>query len=866
MIRPAAVIAALGLATRLARRELRAGLGGFRVFIASIALGVAAIAAVGSLADTMRASIATEGSVILGADISFSLIHRRATADERAWLATLGQVSEVATLRAMARREGPRQPTAAGSPPVSSDVLVEVKAVDPAYPLYGTVAADGLSDAEATGATKGPGDWRQGLDPARSGLPGALVERALLSRLGVSVGDTVALGAGKVVIAGVITSEPDKIGGGIGFGPRLMLATASLATTGLAEAGSLTRWTYRVKLAGSTPTAARLAAIRAEADSRFPQAGWEIRDAQDAAPGLSANIRNFAAFLTLVGITALTVGGVGVANAVAAFVERKRETIAVLKSLGASGGLAVAVAALQVAFVTAVGVVLGLLGGVALAAIALYFLADLLPVAPLDSLHPLQLLLAAAYGCLTAVVFVLWPLGLAHDLRPTLLFRDEVEPAKTRPRPAYLASLALAVAVLAGLALATAPDVTLAASYIAALAGIFVVLRLIAVLVAVLARRLPRPRRMEARLALANLHRPGNATASVLLSLGLGLTLTVALGLIEVNLRGQLGAQVSSAAPSFFFLDVAKRDLDGFSNLIARDAPAATLERVPMLRGRIAELHGLRADRWQGSARAAFLLRGDRGLTFSDSLPKGSTLTAGTWWDKDYAGPPLVSMEQGLAEALELHLGDKLKVNVLGRDIEVRIGSLRKVTWSTFGINFFMVFSPNTFNGAPISYLATVAFPPATPEAQELQLAASIAADFPTATAIRVKDQLAAIDTLLSELALAVAAAASVTILTAVVVLAGAFASGQRRRRYDAAILKALGATRAQILTTLVIEFVGLAVIAAALATAAGSIVAFYVVHGLMGFDFLFSGAVAGGVTTLAILVTVFFGLSGTWG
>ncbi|MDR3373044.1 MAG: ABC transporter permease [Ancalomicrobiaceae bacterium] len=852
MIRPAELFAQVRVAARLARREVRAGLKGFGVFIASIALGVAAIAAVGSLAETMRASIADEGAVILGADISFSLIHRRASDDERAWMASLGSLSEVATLRAMARRQGePGSATAQGGS-TQSDVLVEVKAVDRAYPLYGTVAAEG------------PSDWRRDLDPAASGLPGALVESALLSRLGVAVGQTVALGAGKVVISGVIASEPDKIGSGIGFGPRLMLSSDSLEASGLAGPGSLTRWTYRVKIAGTvTPT--RFAAIRAEAERRFPEAGWEIRTSQDAAPGLSDNIRNFAAFLTLVGITALTIGGVGVGNAIAAFLERKRETIAILKSLGASGGLAVAVVGLQVGFVAVIGVVLGLLGGVGLAKVSLAFLADFLPIAPVDGLHPLQLVLAAAYGLLTAAVFALWPLGLAHDVSPTVLFRDEIEPMRGRPRATYLVGLGLALALLFTLALATAPDLMLAAGYIAALVAIFAALRMIAALVAAAAGRVARPRRMQLRLALANLHRPGNATASVLLSLGLGLTLMVSLGLIETNLRGQLGAQVSSAAPSFFFLDVAGRDLDGFSTLVAGQAPGAVLDRVPMLRGRIAELHGTRADQWQGSARAAFLLRGDRGLSFSDTLPKGSTLVAGDWWGKDYAGPPLVSMEQGLAEALDLHLGDALKVNVLGRDVEVHIGSIRKVTWSTFGINFFLVFSPNTFKGAPVSYLATVAFPPGTPEADEQRFAASVASDFPTITTIRVKDQLKAVDGLLSELALGVAAAASVTILTAIVVLAGAFASGQRRRLYDAAILKAIGATRAQILSTLVIEYVGLAVVAAAIAIAAGSLVAYVVVHGLMGFDFLFSGTIAGAVTALAIAVTVVFGLAGTW-
>jgi len=866
------------LALRLARRELRAGLGGFWIFIACIALGVAAIAGVGTVAHAMRDTVAAEGQEILGADISFALVQRQAGNAERDWLQSLGTSSEIATLRALARRLGEPEVTAAPSDadsrlkapenalaaPKQAQMLVEVKAVDPAYPLYGTATAETMAPATTADATPQPTPVALASALARQadGSYGALMERSLIDRLGVGIGDRIGLGLTDVTLTGILTGEPDKISAGIGFGPRLMIALPALDATGLIQPGSLIRWTYRIRF--DADGAGRLDAIKAEAAKRFPEAGWEIRTRADASPGLVSNIENFAAFLTLVGLTALLVGGVGVANAVQSFIATRRDTIAILKCLGASGDLVFLVYGTEVLIVTLLGVGIGLAGGIALAELAALLLHDLLPIDAGNALYPADLGLAAVYGVLTACSFALWPLGRTHDMQPTALFRDGVAPTRVWPRWRYrLATVAMGL-ILVALAILLAPDRRLAAGYLAAFAGIFAVLRAISALVALLARLMPRLPWLELRLAIANLHRPGAATTSVMLSLGLGLTLLVSLGLIDTNLRGQLGAQLPKAVPSFFFIDVSSANLAPFAADIAKAAPEASFESVPMLRGRIAAIRSVPADQLKVPPRSAFLLQGDRGMTYADSLPKNSTLVSGAWWPKDYAGPPLVSLEADLGEDLGLHIGDSMTVNVLGRDLKVTVGNFRKVVWTSFGINFFMVFSPNTFIGAPIGHLATVAFPDGTADQREYALLARINRDFPTITAIRVKDQLKSVDELLGKLATGVAAAASVSILTAILVLAGAFAASQERRIYTAVILKTLGATRVRILTALTLEFVILGLVAAALALLAGSLAAWVVIARVMGLAFQMSLPVAIATLALAILVTLVMGLANT--
>jgi len=828
------------LPLHFAWRELRGGLRGFGVFIACIALGVLAIAGVGSVANSLADGLASAGSVILGGDLAFSLVQREASQGERAFLDTHGAVSAVATLPTMARTADGRT------------TLVEVKAIDNAYPLLGTVVTAPDMTLAALLARQGDA-FGAGADPA------------LLARLDLKPGDRITIGNAVVEVRAALTGEPDKLAGGIGFGPRVLMSDTALRASGLLQPGSLVRWQYRLRLPATAASDGAVASIEKQAQAQFPDAGWDIRTRNKATPQLERNVERFSQFLTLVALTALLVGGVGVANAVASHLARKREAIATMKTLGATGAGVFAIYCSQIMMVALFATLIGAaLGAVLPFAIASIFGTMIpLPVAP--SLSPAVLVLSIVYGLLTALAFALWPLGRAHDISVSSLFRDQIAAERTWPRPRYVVATALVVAALAGLAILFAYDRRLAAIFVGSAAVLFVALWLIARLTMAIARRVPHMRSTPLRLAIANIHRRGALTPSVVLSLGLGLSLLVTVIEIDGNLHRQFAAALPEHAPSFFFLDISSADTDRFDAFVHEHAPHGTLARVPMLRGRIVAANGIKAEDLKPAEGSAWVLRGDRGITYATTIPAGSRLVAGEWWKADYAGTPLVSLENRTATDLNLKIGDTVTVNVLGRNVTARIANLRAVDWQSLGINFVLVFSPGTFAGAPHTDIATLTFADGGTAAEETSLIKALADIFPTVSAVRVKDALDAVDRLVSNLVAALRGASAVTLIAAALVLGGALAAGRRFRIYDAVILRTLGATRLRLLAAYALEYLFIGLAAVLFAIAAGTLAAELVVTRVMEFPFVWAPAQALAAALAALLITVMLGLAGTF-
>ncbi|HXM30772.1 MAG TPA: FtsX-like permease family protein, partial [Xanthobacteraceae bacterium] len=489
-----------------------------------------------------------------------------------------------------------------------------------------------------------------------------------------------------------------------------------------------------------------------------------------------------------------------------------------------------------------------------------------LPLPFVPSVQPAALLLALLYGALITLAFVLWPLGRAHDVAVSALFRDRIEPSGTWPRRRYIVLTAIAIAALAGLAIEAAEDRRIALIYVVASAAVFVVLRLLAAAIMAVSRRVPRPRSTTLRLALSNIYRPGALTPSVVLSLGLGLSLLVTLALIEGNLRRQLTSTLPKQAPSFFFLDVTSVEAERFNAFVRGHSPAdARLDEVPMLRGRIVSLKGVPAEEIKPDPEAAWVLQSDRGITFAEEVPEGTTIVDGAWWPSGYDGPPAVSFEKRTADLLKLKVGDPIVVNVLGRNVKATIANLRRVDWENLGINFVMLFPPNTFHGAPYNLLATLTYQDGGKPDTELKLIKEIALAFPAVTTVRVKEALDAINSIVSDLSVAVRAAAGITLIASILVLAGALAAGHHTRVYDAVILKTLGATRGRLVLAYGLEYAILGLITAVIATATGAAAGAYVVKEVMHFRFVFTPSAAMIAAGVAVFFTVVFGLVGTW-
>jgi putative ABC transport system permease protein len=826
---------------RFALRDLRGGLAGIPIFLLCIALGVAAVVGVESLARALNDGMGREGRMILGGDASFSLIHRRLSADEQRFLEAHGSLSTIATVRAMARTTG------------GDAALIEAKAVESSWPRIGSaVFSPPISVEDALSE--------------RDGVFGAAVEEALLARLNLKIGDVIRIGEANFAVRTLLVSEPDRLATGVGLGPRALISQAALDATKLVQPGSLVRWTTRVVMGhpGGAPDNSAVQAFMGEAKRAFPEAGWDARSRLNINPDFSRDLDRFAEFLTLAGLLSLVVGGVGVANAAQGFVEQKRATLAILRAIGATGSGVVGLALVEFMIVALIGALLGAALGSAIPFAVNWLFASLLPIPLAPSISPRLIGLGLIYGLLTALAFSIGPLGRAHDLPVTTLIRDLVEERHGWPRKRYLAAAALAGAALVALAVLTSPQQSIAALVAGATVATFLALRLVAYGIAYLARRAPRSPFVEWRMAIVAIHRPGALTPSVVLSLGLGLTALVAFTLIDANMRAGLHEAQPGVTPSFFFLDVRGQDAGAFVDFVKREAPGVKISETPMMRGRFVQLGDRPVEQVKPSDKVAWALEGDRGVTFADKPPEGSEVVAGTWWPSDYSGPPLVSMEQEVAEGLGLRIGDTVVVNVLGRDIAAKLANSRKVNWKSFAINFVLVYSPNALKGAPYTALVSAAMPSVEPEA-ELKLLRAVAKEFPNVASVRVRDAMESVETLVAKLALAIRAATGVALTTSALVLAGALAANRRARLADATILKILGATRGRLTMMFLIEYALLGLATAAFGVAVGTLAAYWVVWRIMQFDFVFDCRAALAAAGGGLAITVGLGMIGAW-
>lgn len=817
----------LGLAFRYALRELRGGLKGFYVFLACLALGVAAIAGVASLSQGIDTSLSRDGRGLLGGDVEFRLIHRSASDEELAWLNAQGKVSTVLQMRAMAHA-GDRR------------TLVEIKSADQAYPLYGSVQLDPpmpLADA-----------FRDG---------GVAVDETLLGRLGIKVGDKLTVGDEALTVRARVVREADRATEGLTLGPRVLMATAALERTGLITPGSLIYYQYRLAL----PPDRLDSAVMNEAKTKFPDAGWRVRDWRNASPGLRQFFDRVGLFLVLVGLTALLVGGVGVGNATRAYLEGKTATIATLKCLGASGADIFRIYLVQILILALIGIMIGLGLGAALPVLLVRLIGDMMPIPVELGIYPQALGLALLYGLLIALAFALWPLARARDVAPAGLFRDLVAPARRWPRPVYLGAMLAALGLAATVAVATTDERRFALMFVGGAIASFVVLRLAATLVQVLARRAGRPRSTALRFAVTSLHRPGSATASVVLSLGLGLTLLVGIALIQGNLARQIDERLPKEAPSFFFVDIQPDQVEGFEQTVKAVPGAGEIRRVASLRGRISQVNGVPADKISASPEQRWVLRGDRGLTYSAALPDNNEIVEGAWWPADYKGPPLVSLEAEAAKGLGLKVGDRITVNVLGREMEATIASLRKLDWTSFSLNFVLIFSPGVLEAAPHTHIATVKADPAAEDA----IFRAVTDRYANISAIRLKEAIDQAQTLIAAVGAAVRGAAAVTLVAGLLVLGGAIAAGHRRRVREAVIFKVLGATRADIARAYLLEYALLGLVTAVVAGLIGWAVAWGVVTQVMKAPWIFLPWTMIGTAVGGTALTVVLGLLGTW-
>ena len=823
----------LKLAWTFAKRELRGGLRGFRIFLACLALGVAAIAAVGTVRASIQAGLEQNGAALLGGDAVVRFTYRFADDDERAWLDSIAErVSETTDFRSMIVVE--RDTIERG--------LTQVQAVDDLYPLIGeTVLDPPMPLSQAFAGTEQ--------------TPGGVMERVLADRLGLTAGDTFNLGTTTFTLSAILVSYPDNSGGGFGLGPRSLVLLDDLKDSGLLATGTLMESNYRLDL----PDGADLQYLEDQSESLFRDSGLRWRDARAGAPGVARFVDRIGAFLILVGLSGLAVGGVGVSAAVRSYLQGKAPVIATLKTLGATRATIFLTYFLQIGVLTIAGVTIGLILGAAIPLAFAPIIEARLPIPADFTLHAAPLFEAAIYGVLAALIFTLWPLARTEDIKAATLFRDAFGAGRMFPALKYLIATAVLFAILIGTAILFSGTAFLT---LWTAGGILFALALL-VAAAAFARWTARRFRRTARgrpalrAALGSIGARNGETTSVVLSLGLGLAVLAAVGQIDGNLRASIADELPDVAPSYFFVDIQPDQIDGFRARLDDDPQVSDYEATPMLRGVITQINGQAArdvtDHW--------VIRGDRGITYSALPSEGTIITEGNWWPEDYTGPPLISFATEEGAEMSLRIGDTITTNILGRDITATIANFREVSFEDAGIGFIMSMNPSALQGAPHSWISTVY---SEPEA-EAAILRDLATAYPNITAIRVRDAIDQVVQLLGGISAATRYGALATLLTGFLVLIGAAAAGERARTYEAAVLKTLGASRGTILRSFALRSALLGLAASIVALTAGIAGGWAVSTFIMETDYTPIWTSAGTIIFGGMATTLIAGLAFAW-
>jgi putative ABC transport system permease protein len=825
------------VAFRIAYRELRSGLRGFWIFITCLALGVGAIAGIGTVKMSIEKGLLKEGAVILGGDAELEFTYRFAEPDERKWMDEISiKTSEIVDFRSMA---------VVGNGHTAERALTQVKGADVNYPLYSKVLLQ--PDISLTRALEG-----------NKTTPGAVMQQVLIDRLGLSIGDTFRLGVKEFYLSAALIREPDNVSAGFGLGPRTIVALDALKGSGLLEPGSIFETKYRLLL----PQTSDLSNLNMKAEERFKNKGARWHDRREPGPGVQRFVDRIGSFLVLVGLAGLAVAGIGVSAAVRAYLDRKTFVIATLKTLGANGKTIFLTYLIQIGVMALIGIILGLALGAILPIILSSAIEAYFPVPIAVGIHISPLAEAALYGVLSALIFTLWPLSQAEKIRAASLFRAPSGQLHGRPRAIFMALiLILTITLIASAAwYSGSPKLALwtAVGILIALCALVLSAILVRRLSAHLARTKVVRNHPALRLALGAIGGAGSETTSVVLSLGLGLAVLASVGQIDANLRNSIAQELPKIAPSYFFLDIQPDQLSTFTEKVKQDPRVSRVDTAPMMRGILTHINDVDAREIAGDH---WVIRGDRGITYSALPPRNSTMSKGVWWPEDYTGPPLVSVAEEEAMEIGLKLGDTLTINILGREIIATISNFRSVDFSNASINFVLTLNPAALVGAPHTNIATIY----AEEAAEADLLRNVAGDYPNITAIRVRDAIARVSDALKGIATATSYGAAVTLLSGFVVLIGATAAGEPARVFEAAVLKTLGASRRRILASFALRSIiqGAAAGCVALLTgvAAGWAVMVFVMEA--GYQFIPQSAFA--IIIGGVFITLITGLIFAW-
>ncbi len=820
----------------MARRELRSSWRRLLFFFLCVGLGVGSIIALRSIIRNINRAVTGEARQLMTADVQVETT--------REWTSeALDAIARTARPPlAVARTETIEAPTMARPSDTSRGgaVMIELKGVEPPFPLYGEFKlADGIS-----------------FDHTLLAGGGTVVAPLLLERLGLKVGDDVRIGSKDFRIRGVTKQEPGS-GGGFRLGPRVFVERGSLEEAGLTGFGSRARRKILFKTPeGETENLVR--ALRAELGNNL----FNVRSYRDSEENLGEQFRRSENYLSLTGLVILVLGGIGVSSVTRVFIEQKKKTIAILKCVGGTGRQLTAAYLAQV-------VSLGLAGsllGVGLAKGALVFVharfAESLPPNMGYGLSGDAVAQGVGMGLLISLLFSALPLLRIRGIRPSMLLR-EADEALPRRRLDVL-RWAVGLGVVTGLILLAAwqaGSLRVGAFFIGGIGVAAALLYAAAWLLIFLLRQARRAGSFSLRQGINSLHRPGNQTRVIVMAVGLGVFLVMSVQSLSSNLLGEFDMTKRGNLPNMYLIDVQKDQVEGVVKFV-EGITGGRPEMIPTLRARIVAVNGQTIDLdAEGVRRERGMLGREYVVTYRPQLDSNETLIGGKFWDATPAIEPEISIEEGLRGVAGIDLGAMVTFDIQGRKVTARVTSVREVDWRNSRTGFLVVFRPGTLDNAPQSFVGALDAPVNEPERSRFQ--SGLLELYPNVMAIDVADIIRGVSRILDNITLAVTFIGSFVLLCGGLILVGSIAMTKFQRVYEAAVLKTLGAKRQTILAILLIEYGLLGAVAGLIGGAAAAVLSFAIARYVFEIRWEFSPAISlTGVAATVLLVCVVGALS----
>ncbi len=765
------------LLARLIVRELRGTRARVVPFLASLAIGVAAVVLVAGLGDSVARAIRMEARPLLGADVAARSSQPIPAAFDAVAIA-FPEVERADSVDLLTMVAVP--PAADGTP--GRSLMAELKAVSSGWPFYGAPTVEPARPLTEL------------LDPE-----GVVVEPALLERLGLDVGAAVRIGGAAFTVRGVVEKEPGRLPSGLSAGPRVLMSLDGLARAGLGDTGA--RVTHRALF--HAPDEARAAALAGWLKDTTRGATYTtVETWSDAQPSAQRSIERSSSYLGLVALLSLVVGGVGVAQSTRAWMARRLDALAVQRCLGLTTGELRLLALVQTAALATVGSAAGAILGVGALVLAPLVLDGLLPAEAVQPWQPGAIARGLALGVGVALLFAARPLDQAARVPPLRVLRRDVEPLPDPPLRAAVAGLALGGGVF-GLAWLQARDPVVAGAFVG---GLAVVAGVGALGASVVARSLGRlaqgVRPWWLRHGLASVGRPGAGLVPAVVSLAIGVVVVLTTVLVEGRIFAQVSEEFPEEAPSAFLVDVQPDQREGVIRLL-EEADATQVKSAPMVVARLLAIddrgvEALVAER--GEAERWSFTREQR-LSYMAALPPDNRIVAGASFSE--AVPAELSLEQRYAESLGATVGSRLRFDVQGVPLDFTVTSLRTVSWASFNMNFFLVAEPGVLEGAPQSVLVTAQLP----AAREAAVQDALAAAYPNVTLVSVRAALTQARGLLERMAWGIRAVGAFTALAGIAILVSGVAADAARQGRKVALLKTLGTTRAGVVGLFAIEY-----------------------------------------------------------